>query len=59
MKFNIYVVLSLSFVGIVIISYVISLALYHFKNKEVVLKKLNEWENKIEDITGDENDEEN
>jgi len=55
MSFNIYVILYLSFVALIIISYILSLSLFHFKNKKIVMKKLKEWDNKLEGISEDEN----
>ena len=55
LTFNVYVVLCLSFVGIIFVSHVISLSLFHLKNKKFVMKKLKEWDNKLEGISGDGN----
>ena len=53
LSFNIYVILYLSLVGVIIVSYIISLSLFHFKNKKLLRDKLKEWNDKINIIEED------
>lgn len=50
-----HVFIYLVILTIIIIIFATSIILYYFKNKRIVMKKLKEWDNKLEGISGDEN----
>ena len=50
-----HVFIYLVILTIIIISFATSIILFHFKNKKMVMKKLMEWDNKLEGISEDEN----